>query len=104
MPGLSEESTKSLDQIMEIIRGETTVEKVNKIFMLLGIRVHPTEVAMKEKTLKEIIEGRMLRTCPKCKGNFTFGRICDLCKGRGEVNGIAEEKFFLNQRHLEQMA
>ena len=97
MPGLSEESTKSLDQIMEIIRGETTVEKVNKIFMLLGIRVHPTEAAMKEKILKEIIEGRTLRTCPKCKGNFKLGHVCDLCEGHGKVNGVVEENFFLNQ-------
>ncbi len=97
MPELSKEAMENIDKVMEIIRDKPAEEKVNKIFMCLGVRVHPVEAVMAEKILKEIIEGRMLRTCPKCKGNFTPGIMCDLCEGHGEVNGVMEEKFFLNQ-------
>lgn len=100
MPGLNKEAMESLNQIMIMIKGETAAEKVKKIFMFLGINVHPNEIARDEKTLKQIIEGRMLRTCPKCKGNFTFGRPCGLCEDHGEVNGITEEKFFLSQTQM----
>lgn len=97
MPDLSKEAAEKIDQAMAIIRGKTAAEKVKKIFMLLGINIHPSEAVMSEKILKDIIEGRMLRTCPKCKGEFTVGLVCDLCDGHGEVNGVVEENFFLNQ-------
>lgn len=97
MSELSKEAMKNLDKVIAIIEGKTAMEKVEEIFKLLGINIHPSEAVMSEKILKDIIEGRMLRTCPKCKGEFTVGLVCDLCDGHGEVNGVAEENFFLNQ-------
>lgn len=104
MYGLSKEAIVKLNETLDFIRDKDTSGKVNLISIILGVNVHPYEIALGEKTLKEIIEGRMLRACPKCKGNFTFGRVCDLCKGHGEIDGIMEEKFFLSQKQMKQMA
>jgi DnaJ-class molecular chaperone len=102
MPGLTEESKILLEQTMNLISNINTEEIIKKIDMWLGVKVATGEVHLGKERLREIIEIRMLRPCPKCEGNFDINNICNLCKGTGEVNGVGEEKFFLSKARTAQ--
>lgn len=98
MPGLTPESKVFLNETMELISigGMTAEEKIKKIKMWLDVNVVDIEVELNYDRLKEIIETRMPRPCPQCNGEFDINKRCCLCDDKGEIDGVAEEKYLLN--------
>jgi DnaJ-class molecular chaperone len=96
-----EEREQLIDRVLELIRGKCAEYKIEQISTFLKVKICETEAHYREAKLKGIIEARVLRVCPKCQGGAKDIKkllACDLCEGRGEVNGVQEEKFLLSQK------
>lgn len=93
------EREQLIDGVLKLISGKSAEYKIEQISTFLKVKICETEAHYREPKLRRIIEARILRVCPKCQGGAKSIKkllACNLCEGRGEVNGVQEEKFILS--------
>lgn len=90
-----------VDRVLKMIKGKDAISKIRIIHIMLGVTIDDCEISLSETILRGIIFARILRTCPACKGQFKleeYSSPCPLCKDKGAVTGVEEEKYLL--KHL----
>ena len=86
-------SETHINRVVKATEEEKTKKRIQIIKNTLGVIVIEEETEKGLEVLKDIIEARVLRLCPKCKSKKRSGKVCDLCKGEYFINGVEEEKY-----------